>query len=38
MNSTLNTLVTIKTLAIVLSLALLIGGLATTFIYNKLNK
>lgn len=38
MNNTLSTLVTIKSLALVLSLALLIGGLATTFIYNKLNK
>jgi hypothetical protein len=38
MNTALNTLVTIKTLAIVLSLALLIVSFASTFIYNKLNK
>jgi hypothetical protein len=38
MNNTLNTLVTIKTLALVLSLALLMVSLVSTFIYNKLNK
>jgi hypothetical protein len=38
MNNTLNTLVTIKTLAFVLSLALLMVTIASAFIYNKLNK
>lgn len=38
MSTTLNTLATIKSLAIVLSLALLMVTIASTFIYNKLNK